>query len=106
MADKPRTALRPDLLIAQNIRALLSARGFDDGALAAWCGHRPAWLSKILNGERGLRIRELGKIADFFGVEIADLFRYGIDPMLERRRRADRRSGRDRRCDADRRTRG
>lgn len=100
---RSRLAIRSDLMLAKNIRALLHARQIDDSALAAWCGHRPAWLSKILNGERGLRIKELGKIADFFGVEVAQLFQYGIDPLLERRRHqrrinVDRRTGLDRRA--------
>jgi transcriptional regulator with XRE-family HTH domain len=88
--------LRADLLLARNIRALLNRRGVEDSALAAWCGHRPAWLSKILSGERGIQVKDLGKVADFFGLDIHQLFFYGIDPLLERRK-AERRSGKDRR---------
>jgi len=94
--------LRADLLLVENIRALLQARGIEDQALAMWCGHRPAWLSKILAHERGVQIKELGKIADFFGLAVSDLFQFGISTMNERRRKErrslhDRRTGRDRR---------
>jgi len=95
--------LRPDLLLARNIRALLTARGEDDSALATWCGHRPAWLSKILNGERGMQIRDLGRVADFFGVEVSQLFQRGVDPLLERRVHGRRIPGGDRRTGIDRR---
>lgn len=94
--------LRADVLLVRNLRALLTARGVDDSALAAWCGHRPAWLSKILSGERGMQIKDLGRVSDFFGISVCDLFQYGIDPLLERRKR-ERRSGRDRRVSEDRR---
>lgn len=94
--------LRADLLLAQNIRALLAARREDDSALAAFCGHRPAWLSKILSGERGCKIRDLGRIADFFGLEVHQLFLHGINPLFERRKR-QRRSGQDRRSNEERR---
>ena len=94
--------LRADLLIARNIRALLSIRNVDGYALAAWCGHSPPWISKIISGQRGVQMKDLGKIADFFGLSVADLFQYGIDPLLERRRHS-RRSGLDRRSGQDRR---
>jgi hypothetical protein len=94
--------LRADILLARNIRSLLDKRNIDDSALAAWCGHRPAWLSKILSGERGMQIKDLGRVADFFGLSVFELFCYGIDPLLERRK-GDRRSGTDRRGGRDRR---
>lgn len=94
--------LRADYLLVENIRTLLSVRGIDDSALAIWCGHKPAWLSKILSKERGMPVRELGKVADFFGLTVSQLFQPGISPLTERRintRRCekDRRSGIDRR---------
>lgn len=97
-----RRALKADVLLIQNIRALLAGRGEDDSALALYCGHRPAWLSKILSGERGIKLSDLDKVADFFGLAVAQLFQHGIAPLTERRR-AQRRSGTDRRA-GDRRT--
>jgi hypothetical protein len=96
--------LRADLVLAQNIRALLDARHEDDQALATWCGHRGAWLSKALSGERGIRVKDLGKIADFFGLTVSELFQHGISHVTERRR-GERRSAIDRRTGEERRQR-
>jgi hypothetical protein len=99
-----RRDLRTDVLLVENIRALLSARGVDASALAIWCGHRAAWISKIMSFERGCRVKDLGRIADFFGLSVADLLTHGISPLTERRR-LHRRSGQDRRSGEDRRKR-
>jgi hypothetical protein len=101
-----RRELRADHLLVENIRTLLAGRGLDDSALAIWCGHKPAWISKILKMERGMPIRELGKVADFFGVTVMQLFSPGISALTERRhseRRSavDRRDGKDRRKPAE-----
>lgn len=94
--------LKADRLLAENIRTLLRIRRIDDSALAMWCGHKPAWISKILSGERGMPVKELDRVADFFGLTVCQLFEPGISPLTERRitqRRGvhDRRSGFDRR---------
>jgi transcriptional regulator with XRE-family HTH domain len=91
-----RRTLKANYLLVENIRALLAARGEDDKALAMWCGHKPAWLSKIMSGERGIKLPDLDRVADFFGLTVAQLFQHGISPLTERRR-AERRSGKDRR---------
>lgn len=96
--------LRADVLLVRNIRSLLASRNIDASSLASWCGHRPAWISKVLSSERGVQLKDLGKIADFFGLTVAELFQYGVDPLLERRR-GERRTGRDRRSGEDRRRR-
>lgn len=95
------SGLRPEVMLARNIQALLRARGHDMAGLAAFCRHGTPWISKILAGDRNVQVNDLGKIADFFGLTVPDLFQYGIDPLLERRRTArrvsERRSGEDRR---------
>lgn len=100
-----RRGLRSDLLLAENIRCLLAARREDARSLAIWCGHKGAWISKVLSGERGVQMKDLGRIADFFGLTVAQLFQDGIS--TERRRTArrqdnDRRSGQDRRVAGER----
>lgn len=100
--ERTRRTLKANYLLIQNIRALLAARGTDDKALAMWCGHKPAWLSKVLSAERGIKLADLDKIADFFGLTVAQLFQHGISPLTERRRK-DRRAGADRRAGVDRR---
>lgn len=94
--------LKANYLLVQNVRALLAARGEDAKSLALWAGHRPAWLSKILSGDRGVKLSDLDKIADFFGLTVAQLFQHGISSLTERRK-GERRSGQDRRTGKDRR---
>jgi transcriptional regulator with XRE-family HTH domain len=86
--------MTPDTILVQNIRALLDARRRTDRALATYCGHRPPWLSKILKGERGVSLRDLGHIATFFGISVSDLFRPDVALEMERRRWDRRESGR------------
>lgn len=92
----PLRRIKINLLMIENVRALLAARGVDDKALAMYVGHKPAWLSKIMSGERGISLPDLDRVADFFGLTVAQLLSPGISPMTERRVR-HRRSGDDRR---------
>lgn len=89
-------------LLVENIRTLLAVRGIEAKALAIWCGHKEPWLSKILSFDRGVQMDDLDKIADFFGLTVAQLFQPGISPLAERRHR-QRRSSDDRRSGTDRR---
>ncbi len=84
--------LKAQYLLVQNIRALLATRGQTAEAVAQHCRHEGSWLSKILADDRGISVRHLDCIATFFDVEVADLFRPGIAPLLERRH-GQRRSG-------------
>lgn len=90
--------LRTALILRRNIESLLKARGQTQHDLAQWCRRSDAWLSKILdvNANRGLPLKYLDRIADFFGIATYQLFQPGINPLLERRK-AERRSGLDRR---------
>ena len=90
--------MTPDSILVQNIRALLDARRIQDQALAHYCGHRSPWLSKIFRNERGVTLRDLGKIAAFFSVSVSDLFRPQLAVELYERRQQDRRGG-ERRSD-------
>jgi hypothetical protein len=91
-------------LLKHNIDALLKARHQTRHDLAQWCRRSDAWLSKILSDNpgdqaRGLPLKYLDRIADFFGIASYQLFQPGISPLMERRK-GDRRSGRDRRVSA------
>ncbi len=76
----------------------MRARGQTRHDLAMWCRRSDAWLSKIMdvNGQRGLPLKYLDRISDFFGIATYQLFQPGITPLHERRK-GDRRSGSDRR---------
>lgn len=94
--------MRSDLLLLHNIRELLIVRRRDQRELAKWVGHHETWLSKILQQSRGIRLQDVDKIADFFGLTTYQLFQPGISALTERRR-GDRRAGRERRNGQDRR---
>jgi hypothetical protein len=83
-------------VLRENIRTLLAARGQDASSWAEWVGHDKSWASKVLTGERELRMSDLDRTADFFGVSPYQLLQPGISPLTERRIK-ERRSGIDRR---------
>lgn len=84
-------------LFAANVQALLRLRGQSQRDLAAWCRHSEVWISKILRCEREARMKDLDRMADFFGLATYQLFQPGLTKATERRRGGDRRSGQDRR---------
>lgn len=91
-------------LLKANIDALLRARHQSRHDLAQWCRRTDAWLSKILSDSptdqaRGLPLKYLDRIADFFGLATYQLFQPGLGGVGERRR-AERRSSKDRRVSA------
>lgn len=99
--------LKPERLVQENIRSLLEARRLDATALAVWCGHEAGWISKILRGENSVRLKDLGRVADFFGLTVSELFQHGISSKTERRRQHRRKKDRrahERRMARDRRT--
>jgi transcriptional regulator with XRE-family HTH domain len=89
----PMTARR---LFAENLAALLKARGMKQKDLAQWCHHSEVWISSILAGKRDVQLKDLDRIADFFGYSPYQLFQPGIARSSERRV-GERRTGRDRR---------
>jgi len=85
-------------LLKQNIEAMLRARHQDQKDLAQWCRRSEAWLSAALTKEdRGIPVKYLDRIADFFGIATYQLFQPGITPLTERRSKVPRRQLRDRR---------
>ena len=90
--------MRSALVLRRNLEALLRARQQTQHDLAQWCRRSDAWLSKILdeNAKRGLPLKYLDRIAEFFGIAAYQLFQPGISPLLERRK-GERRMGLDRR---------
>lgn len=89
--------LKAPYILAQNIRSLLTARHQTAKSLAVWCRHSEPWIGKFLGGKREVQLRDLDRIADFFGLATYQLFQPGISPLTERRKGRDRRGGHDRR---------
>lgn len=46
-------------------------------------GHTEAWLSNILNGQRGLRLVDVDKVADFFRIPPGELIRETDSDLVE-----------------------
>lgn len=84
-------------MLSNNIEALLRARHQSGHDLAQWCHHSDVWISLFLAGKRQIQLKDLDRIADFFGLATYQLFQPGISSLTERRVSTDRRSGRDRR---------
>lgn len=93
----PMSDLRALHLIRANISALLTARRQSQTELAFWMRKGKSWINKFLNGTREIQLKDLDRIADFFGIATYQLFQPGISPLTERRKGYDRRSGSDRR---------
>lgn len=89
--------LSPQRLFILNVSGLLHDRHASQRDLAVWCHHSEVWISKILKGEREAQMKDLGRIADFFGLAAYQLFQPGVTAASERRRGTDRRGGQDRR---------
>lgn len=89
--------MKATYLLRRNIEALLQARKETQTSLAFAIGHKKSWINKFLNGTRQLQLKDLDRIADFFGLATYQLFQPGISSLTERRKLKDRRSGQDRR---------
>lgn len=90
-------AVKAIFLIRQNVAALLAARHETQTALAQWVGHKKSWINKFLNEGREVQLKDLDRIAAFFGIETYQLFQPGISRLTERRSQIDRRVTRERR---------
>lgn len=84
-------------ILSGNIQAILAARHQTQHDLALWCRHSDVWLSNFLAGKRQIQLRDLDRLADFFGLATYQLFQPGISAVSERRSGRERRQNRDRR---------
>jgi hypothetical protein len=85
------STVKARLILRHNIDTLLKARHETRHDLAYFCRRTDAWISKILSEtesdqQRGVPLKYLDRIADFFGIETYQLFQYGIDHLTERRK--------------------
>lgn len=88
------------VILKRNLHALLTARKESQVALARHVRHSKAWINKFLNDQTDtveIQIKDVDRIASFFGVEPYQLFQPGISALTERRHGSDRRSGTERR---------
>lgn len=92
-----RDDLKATYLFTENVKELLAKRHHTQRELAVWCKHSEVWLSKILKHEREAQMKDLDRIAAFFGLATYQLFQPGVTAATERRRGTDRRSHKERR---------
>lgn len=90
------SGLKATVIMRENVKSLLLARKESQSDLAKWLRHTRSWINKFLNGERQMQMKDLDRVADFFGIATYQLFQPGISALTERRKR-DRRSNRERR---------
>src|SRR5581483_11431756 len=93
------TPMGPNALyqLRENIKSLLYGRKESQVALAFSLGKTKSWINKFLNGQREIQLKDLDRIADFFGIATYQLFQPGVSRLTERRSGFDRRSQKDRR---------
>lgn len=90
--------MRANQLLKFNIDTLLRVRGQSRKDLAQWCHKSESWISKIYKEtRRGFSLRDLDRIAEFFGIATYQLFQPGISRLTERRSHLERRSEKERR---------
>lgn len=87
-------------LLTRNIRNLMHARRCKAKDVAFYCKHSKPWISRLLaDGHKKIAFHDLDRMADFFQVDVRDLFaperRKSRKPYTgpERRKGGDRRQG-------------
>jgi hypothetical protein len=88
------------VVLKRNIESLLADRKENQVQLAIACGHRKSWINKFIKDDTmkvEIQLRDLDKIANFFGIEVHQLFQPGIGRLTERRAGGDRRQNVERR---------
>jgi transcriptional regulator with XRE-family HTH domain len=90
-------------LLRRRVQALLHMTGRTRKDLALYLGKQPSWATDYFHGRHGVTLKDLDRLARFFGVSVASLFE--IDGVRFRERRRDERRKRwaDRRTGAERR---
>src|SRR3990167_1597702 len=90
--------MRANALLKENVATLLRVRGQSRKSLAHWCYRSESWISKVFaEDRREFSLKDLDRIADFFGFATYQLFQPGISLQTERRHGIERRKGHDRR---------
>jgi transcriptional regulator with XRE-family HTH domain len=95
--SRPMSDLRALFIIRTNIAGLLYQRKQSQTDLASWLRKDKSWINKFLNATREIQLKDLDRIADFFGIATYQLFQPGVVTGSERRTGQERRRGHDRR---------
>lgn len=90
-------------ILRRRVAALLQSSGHTRKDLATYLGKQPSWSTEFFQGRHGVTVKDLDKLARFFGVSVPSLFEIDGHRFRDRRRAQRRRSGPDRRSGLDRR---
>ena len=92
-----------DELLRRRVQALLSHSGHSAKELALYMGKQPSWTTDFMHGRHSVTVKDLDRLARFFGLSVPALFEMDGYRFRDRRRdhrrigMPDRRSGKDRR---------
>src|SRR5688572_26817352 len=90
-------------LLRRRVQALLDHSGHTRKALALYMGKTPSWTTDFMHGRHSVTLKDLDRLARFFGVSVPSLFEFDGYRFRDKRK-AQRRSGpADRRINHDRR---
>jgi len=90
-------------ILRRRVAALLEHSGHTRKDLAIYLGKRPSWASDFFHGRHGVTLKDLDRLARFFGLAVPQLFELDGYRFRDRRRGQrrqmikERRSGNDRR---------
>lgn len=89
-------------ILRRRVDALLQHSGQTRKALALYMGKQPSWATEFLQGHHSVTIKDLDRLARFFGISVPALFEFDGHRFRERRRSqrrgvGERRSGKERR---------
>jgi transcriptional regulator with XRE-family HTH domain len=90
-------------ILRRRVAALLEHTGHTRKDLAIYIGKQPSWTTEFLQGHHGVALKDLDRLARFFGLSVPQLFELDGYRFRDRRRgqrrcmTKDRRSGNDRR---------
>lgn len=69
-----------DKKLAQAIAEVIAEHGRSQSDVAKALGHTPAWLNRIVRGERGIKSPDLVALAEELGVDVGDFYDRGVAP--------------------------
>lgn len=88
-------------VLRRRVNALLEHSGRTRKDFAIYLGKQPSWSTEFFQGRHGATLKDLDRMARFFGVSVPQLFE--IDGHRFRERRRGERRSLDRRRSAERR---
>ena len=93
-----------DEILRRRLQSLLDHSGHTRKEMAAYLGKSTSWSTDFFHGRHGVTIKDLDRLARFFGVSVPSLFELDGYRFRDRRRGQrrgaalpDRRSGKERR---------